>query len=728
MSLDLARYYAVWGSETVFNGSGVVQSGELVAKVTDTNGNPYEALRIKGDGSLLRPGGVSLQWPTASGTLARLEDIAGGGDVVGPAGATDHALARYDLATGKLIQDSVAILSDAGSLVGLTRLEIEELAGATANLTGLDVNIVATDSAVTLSEAANLAVTVDPSVSVAQSYGLRTTASNYGTVTDVQIGWEGSAWTFNGGTTATQYGIYASAGKSGTGAVTTNVGLHIAAITGGVTNWALQSAGGQSYHVGNLRIGSTTAPTVALDVTGAAKVTGTGTGTALLQEWASSNAYFAIGLAGVVGAGTYSFMSSPGDTNLYINAPSSRAIISRINNSSVVEVAAGYHAPTSAGGASSGRAGVGWNGVYVKSSSSSNSIAIVGGAAGSNVTLTTPVADGTLARIEDITTALIDSLNVDADTLDGVDGAGYALASHAHSAADITSGTLDNARLDADLQTWAGITPGTGVGAALAVNVGTDGAFVVRGGGLGTPSSGTLTSCTGLPTAGLVNGAVTLAKMADLAQDQFIGRVTASTGVPETATITAAARSVLDDASVGAMRTTMGVGTGDSPEFTAINIGHASDSTLARAGAGRLTVEGNPLGTVVKVTDLPGNTAAALNVAWFTPPVTGMYQIIFTVTCTRAATTSSILGAGLNIRYTTGIGATAKIQSVPVYLVGATTATTAAGDNSNAVGTTVIGMVTVYASTAQMAFDVGYTSSGATTMEYSFNARAVYLG
>lgn len=49
---------------------------------------------------------------------------------------------------------------------------------------------------------------------------------------------------------------------------------------------------------------------------------------------------------------------------------------------------------------------------------------------------------------------------------------------------------------DADLTTWAGITPGTGVAAALAVNVGTAGAFVVNGGALGTPSSGVLTNCT----------------------------------------------------------------------------------------------------------------------------------------------------------------------------------------------------------------------------------------
>lgn len=45
--------------------------------------------------------------------------------------------------------------------------------------------------------------------------------------------------------------------------------------------------------------------------------------------------------------------------------------------------------------------------------------------------------------------------------------------------------------------------PGTGVATALGVNVGTAGAFVVNGGALGTPSSGTLTNASGLPIAGL---------------------------------------------------------------------------------------------------------------------------------------------------------------------------------------------------------------------------------
>jgi hypothetical protein len=40
------------------------------------------------------------------------------------------------------------------------------------------------------------------------------------------------------------------------------------------------------------------------------------------------------------------------------------------------------------------------------------------------------------------------------------------------------------------------VTTGTGVVTALGVNTGSAGAFVVNGGALGTPSSGTLSSCT----------------------------------------------------------------------------------------------------------------------------------------------------------------------------------------------------------------------------------------
>lgn len=57
-------------------------------------------------GKFLTTDGSNSSWGTPSGS----------GDVVGPASATDNALARFDSTTGKLIQNSVATLSDTGDL------------------------------------------------------------------------------------------------------------------------------------------------------------------------------------------------------------------------------------------------------------------------------------------------------------------------------------------------------------------------------------------------------------------------------------------------------------------------------------------------------------------------------------------------------------------------------------------------------------------------------------
>jgi hypothetical protein len=67
-----------------------------------------------------------------------------------------------------------------------------------------------------------------------------------------------------------------------------------------------------------------------------------------------------------------------------------------------------------------------------------------------------------------------------------------------------SSGTLTSAT---GLPIATGVSGlGTGVATALAVNVGSAGAAVVNGGALGTPSSGTLTSATGLPISTGVSG------------------------------------------------------------------------------------------------------------------------------------------------------------------------------------------------------------------------------
>jgi hypothetical protein len=50
-----------------------------------------------------------------------------GGDVVGPASSTDNAIARYNLTTGKLIQNSLVIVDDTGSVTGVNSLTAESL-------------------------------------------------------------------------------------------------------------------------------------------------------------------------------------------------------------------------------------------------------------------------------------------------------------------------------------------------------------------------------------------------------------------------------------------------------------------------------------------------------------------------------------------------------------------------------------------------------------------------
>jgi hypothetical protein len=55
-------------------------------------------------------------------TGGSITGVTGLGDVAGPASATDNAIARFDQTTGKLIQNSVVTVSDAGVVDGVTHM------------------------------------------------------------------------------------------------------------------------------------------------------------------------------------------------------------------------------------------------------------------------------------------------------------------------------------------------------------------------------------------------------------------------------------------------------------------------------------------------------------------------------------------------------------------------------------------------------------------------------
>jgi hypothetical protein len=78
-------------------------------------------------------------------------------------------------------------------------------------------------------------------------------------------------------------------------------------------------------------------------------------------------------------------------------------------------------------------------------------------------------------------------------------------------------------------------------------------------------------------------------------------------------------------ATASTARTNIGLGTGDSPQFTAVNIGNASDTTVTRASAGVIAVEGSNvllasnIGTSVQAYD-----AQLADVAGLTPTDNGV--------------------------------------------------------------------------------------------------------
>ena len=222
-----------------------------------------------------------------------------------------------------------------------------------------------------------------------------------------------------------------------------------------------------------------------------------------------------------------------------------------------------------------------------------------------------------------------------------------------------SSATLSNA---SGLPVSTGISGlGTNVATALAVNVGTAGAFVVNGGALGTPSSGTLSSCSGLPISTGVSGLGTGVASALAVNTGTAGAVVlfdGALGTPTSGTVT----NLTGTASIN-INGTVGATTANTGKFTTLdatgNVGFDggtfifneagadkdfriegdskthllfSDASVDRIGinqsapAGRLDLDGNYVENIVAMAALSVDCSAG---NYFTKTINGASTFTF---------------------------------------------------------------------------------------------------
>jgi hypothetical protein len=124
-----------WNADHTLTGTIDISNGGTGQTTANAAFNALAPSQIGNTGKYLTTDGTNSSW-----------SVNPLGDVVGPASSTDNAIARFDSTTGKLLQNSVVIVGDTGSITGVNALTAESLTvnnNATlgsSNTDTLDVN------------------------------------------------------------------------------------------------------------------------------------------------------------------------------------------------------------------------------------------------------------------------------------------------------------------------------------------------------------------------------------------------------------------------------------------------------------------------------------------------------------------------------------------------------------------------------------------------------------
>lgn len=140
-----------------------------------------------------------------------------------------------------------------------------------------------------------------------------------------------------------------------------------------------------------------------------------------------------------------------------------------------------------------------------------------------------------------------------------------------------------------------------------------------------------------------------------------------------------------------------------------------------------ITTVSNGVPSELATVDLATQAAAISATTIYTPAATGLFRLSIYLQVTRAASTSSILGGatGVVITFTDGDGSVAQTITAALHSTTGTVVTTAAG---NTTATNLNGTMVIYAKTAvAIQYAIGYTSVGATTMQYAAHLKVEAL-